>query len=101
MKEAIYSGKGEHMNTKPPPGNPKAIRNLFRVFYLGCVLLLLVELDMQVTNLVFQEHRHEYHFLEGWFAFYPIYAFGGIVLLVVVAKIMRKIFMRPENYYDL
>jgi quinol-cytochrome oxidoreductase complex cytochrome b subunit len=55
---------------------------------------------MQVTNLLFEEHRHEYHDLEGLLGFYLWYAFGGIVLLVVIAKVLRRILMRPENYYD-
>ncbi|HIF37930.1 MAG TPA: hypothetical protein EYQ69_01530 [Gemmatimonadetes bacterium] len=78
----------------------KQVDLLFKSFYLGCILLIFVEIDMQVTNLLFEEHRHEYHDLEGLLGFYLWYAFGGIVLLVVIAKVLRRILMRPENYYD-
>ena len=89
-----------HPNVEKDDMNPKRIDQLFKMFYFGCAILLLVELDMQLTNLVFKEHRHEYHSLEGLLGFYPIYAFGGIVLLVLVAKVMRKVLMRREDYYD-
>ena len=37
---------------------------------------------------------------EGWFGFYAFYGFASCVVLVVVAKELRKILMRREDYYD-
>jgi hypothetical protein len=34
------------------------------------------------------------------FGFYAIYGFVACVLLVVIAKELRKLLMRDENYYD-
>jgi hypothetical protein len=33
-------------------------------------------------------------------AFYAIYGFVACVVLVVIAKRMRKVVIRKENYYD-
>lgn len=37
---------------------------------------------------------------EGFPGFYAIYGFAGCVVLVLVAKEMRKVVMRDEDYYD-
>ena len=37
--------------------------------------------------------------MEMWTGFYAIYGFVACVLLVVLAKVMRKVVMRPETYY--
>ena len=92
--------EGENMDTSSSPEGLKHVDILFKAFYLGCVLLVLVEIDMQVTNILFEEHRHIYTGLENILGFYLWYAFGGIVLLVAIAKMMRRILMRSEDYYD-
>ena len=45
-------------------------------------------------------HRHIDHAAEVLFGFYAIYGFIACVLLVLMAKEMRKIVMRKEDYYD-
>ena len=44
--------------------------------------------------------RHVDHPWESLFGFYSLYGFVACVLLVLVAKEMRKILMRREDYYD-
>lgn len=70
---------------------PENIRLLLRIFYGICALL--VALDFVV-------HRHTEFRWEGLPAFYPLYGFVGCVILVIVAKWMRRFLMRPEDYYD-
>ncbi|SHE56468.1 hypothetical protein SAMN04487965_0170 [Microbulbifer donghaiensis] len=70
---------------------PDNVRRLLRIFYGICALL--VALDFVV-------HRHTEFRWEGLPAFYPLYGFVGCVLLVIVAKWMRRFLMRPEDYYD-
>jgi len=70
---------------------PENIRKMLRVFYVICALLVIVD---------FIVHRHIYHDWENIPAFYAIYGFVGCVLLVLIAKEMRKILMRKEDYYD-
>ena len=70
---------------------PKNVQRLLRGFYAVCVILFLVD---------FAVHRHIYHTWENLPAFYAIYGFVACVLLVLVAKEMRKVLMRKEDYYD-
>jgi len=70
---------------------PENVNRFLRVFYVLCALVLFGELLF---------HKHAVHPLEDWFGFYPIYGFAGIVLLVLLAKLLRKLVMRPEDYYD-
>jgi len=71
--------------------NPKNIKRLLNVFYVCCVLLVVLD---------FVIHRHVMHDWENLWAFYPIYGFVGCVVLVIVATWMRKFLMRSEDYYD-
>lgn len=71
--------------------DPKNIKRLMRVFYLCCVLLVILD---------FIIHRHTMHEWDNLWAFYPIYGFVGCVVLVIVATKMRTFLMRPEDYYD-
>ena len=63
---------------------------LFRVLYAVSALLVIVD---------FFVHRHTEHPWEHLKAFYPLYGFVGIVLLVLLAKVLRRLVMRPEDYY--
>ncbi|WP_286235471.1 hypothetical protein [Thalassotalea sediminis] len=70
---------------------PKNIDKMLKVFYVICALLVIVD---------FIVHRHIYHDWENIPAFYAIYGFIGCVVLVLIAKEMRKLIMRKEDYYD-
>ncbi|MDJ0942016.1 MAG: hypothetical protein QNJ30_01010 [Kiloniellales bacterium] len=45
-------------------------------------------------------HKHGYFQVEHIFGFYGIYGFVVCVGLVLAAKALRIILMRPEDYYD-
>ena len=62
-----------------------------RIFLAVCILLLLL-------NLVI--HRHELFTWEGWFGFYGFYGFVACVTLVLAARLLRRLVMRREDYYD-
>lgn len=70
---------------------PSNIQMMLRVFYVLCAVLVLVD---------FVVHRHIYHDWEKFPAFYAIYGFVGCVVLVLIAKAMRKVLMKEEDYYD-
>ena len=38
--------------------------------------------------------------IEGYFGFYSLYGFCACVVLVLVAKEMRKVLMRDEDHYE-
>lgn len=70
---------------------PENIAKIIRIFYVICVLLVVAD---------FIVHRHIYHDWENIPAFYAIYGFIGCVILVLIAKAMRKVLMKKEDYYD-
>jgi len=63
---------------------------LFRALYAVSAVLVIVDLFV---------HRHAEHPWEHVKAFYPLYGFVGIVILVLAAKGLRRLTMRPEDYY--
>jgi len=69
---------------------PENVQRLLKVFYVICVLLLVLDVVI---------HRHTYHPWEGLIGFYPLYGFVGCVVLVLIAKWMRTFLMRDEGYY--
>jgi hypothetical protein len=71
--------------------DPKNVKRLLWVFYAICLFLLIFDAIY---------HRHAATAWEGFFGFYAFYGFGACVLLVLIAKEMRKVLMRGEDYYD-
>jgi hypothetical protein len=45
-------------------------------------------------------HKHTHYDFQGYVGFDAFYGFVSCVLLVLVAKQVRKILMRDEDYYD-
>ena len=99
------------MSHEPPPNEkkrwldePSNVTRMWRVFLVFCGLFLLLDVvDLwgarsEQEALHFKHHAH--YAPEHWFGFYPIYAFLGVTLLVVGAKLLRKLVMRKEDYYD-
>ena len=70
---------------------PSTVKWILRIFYALCILLVLVD---------FIVHRHIETDIEKIPAFYAIYGFVACVLLVVIAKEMRKVLIRDEHYYE-
>ena len=70
---------------------PENVGKIIKVFYVICTLLVIAD---------FIVHRHIYHDWENIPGFYAFYGFVGCVILVLVAKGMRKVLMKEEDYYD-
>ncbi|MEM8948103.1 MAG: hypothetical protein AAGA21_05380 [Pseudomonadota bacterium] len=45
-------------------------------------------------------HKHAHFEIEHLFGFYGVYGFFVCVALVLIAKWLRTILMRPEDYYE-
>jgi hypothetical protein len=71
--------------------DPNNLKRVLRVFYAICVGLLLLD---------FIHHRHVIHAWESMWGFYAVFGFVACVVLVLVAKEMRKVVMRDESYYE-
>ncbi len=70
------------------PGN---VAKVLRILYILCAALFALD---------FVVHRHIETGFERLPAFYAIYGFIACVLLVLIAKEMRKVVMRSEDYYE-
>ena len=70
------------------PGN---VRRVLWIFYVVCALLLALDLV---------HPRHVVHPWEDLWGFYAVYGFVACVALVLIAKEMRKLLMRGEDYYE-
>ncbi len=71
--------------------DPRNVDRLLRVFYVLCALTIAAELLI---------HKHAEHPAESWFGFHGLYGFAGIVVLVLLSKLLRRLVMRSEDYYD-
>ena len=76
--------------------DPRNVKRVIGGLVVLCVVLIALDLVL---------HRHPSFSpgsfpAEGWFGFYAIYGFVACVLLVLIAKEMRKLLMRGEDYYD-
>jgi len=76
----------EHLFDKP-----ENVKWLLRGFYAICIILVAAD---------FMIDRHISLSWEEIPAFYALYGFIACVVLVVLAKAMRKVVMRREDYYD-
>jgi hypothetical protein len=70
---------------------PRNVRRLFRVLYATCVVLLALDFIL---------HRHVTHAWEHQPGFYGLFGFTACVTLVLIAKQLRRVLRRPEDYYD-
>lgn len=71
--------------------DPKNVNKVIYALVAACVLSVIAE---------FFVHMHPEHPWESMFSFYSVYGFISIVVLVLGAKLLRKIVMRGEDYYD-
>jgi hypothetical protein len=67
------------------------VDKLVYALYVVCAGLLLIDLFVP---------KHGPFAIEHWFGFYGIYGFVACVGLVLAARALRVIVMRPEDYYD-
>ena len=78
-------------NKKHLCDNPKNVKLVIRMLYVSCFILFAMDLVI---------HRHTVHPWESFIGFYAIYGFLACVILVLLARELRKVVMRDEDYYD-
>jgi len=71
--------------------NPRNVRRVVLGLVGACVILAGLDLVL---------HRHISHPWEAMVGFYAVYGFVACVLLVLLAKELRKVLIRKEDYYD-
>lgn len=71
--------------------HPKNIRRIIQALTICCAVLFFLDAVI---------HRHTDHPWETLFGFYAIYGFISCVILVLLAKELRKLIMRSERFYS-
>lgn len=70
------------------PGN---VKKLLIIFFSFLVVLLIIDLFM---------HKHGHFSWEDSTAFFAVYGFAAYVCLIFIAKGLRLLIKRKEDYYD-
>lgn len=70
--------------------DPRNVERVVYALYTVCGLLLVID--------IFVEKHGPW--IAHLYAFYAWYGFIGAFALVLAAKLMRRVIMRPEDYYD-
>jgi hypothetical protein len=70
---------------------PSNVTRLVWSLYVVCGLILAIDVFVP---------KHGPFPIEHSFGFYGLFGFVACVVLVLVAKQLRRILMRPEDYYD-
>lgn len=71
--------------------HPKNVKRLLTVFYLSLILLLGIDFFIP---------KHPEFPWEGAVNFFAAYGFISCVMLIFIAKILRRFIKRNEDYYD-
>lgn len=82
---------GHRPNSVPPPWSKRILWGLFVL----CAALVLVDIPALVLH-----WRYEEHPWEALPMLYPLWGFVGISVLILASKGLRRLVMRPENYYE-
>ena len=96
MRNVVEKDEREHLFD-----NPRNVQLFLRGFYTFCVVVVLLDpLSMLLHTLGLGDLRHAERSWEGFPGFYAIYGFVACVLLVLIAKKLRVVLMRDEDYYE-
>lgn len=71
--------------------SPKNVRIFLVCFYVSLAVLLVLD---------FFIHKHPAFDWEGHANFFAVYGFISCVLLVCIAKLLRRLLKRDEHYYE-
>ena len=71
--------------------NPKNVRRLYWAFFVALALVLVAESFVDM---------HGEFYVAHFYGFYAVFGFISYTMLIFVARILRKILMRKEEYYD-
>ena len=71
--------------------NPRNVRRVVYALFAICAVTFAADFFVE---------RYVDHPWEALFGFYAVYGFVACVVLVLVAKEMRKVLMRKEDHYD-
>lgn len=67
------------------------VTKLYRGLWVAGIGLLALDLFL---------HKHDEFDFAAWFGFYAVYGFFACVALVLIAKNLRRVLKRSEDYYE-
>jgi hypothetical protein len=97
MKAEDESEKDEKVYWLDDPAN---VKRVIRWFFVACAVVASLDVVLWWERRQHPDEVHEHFWIEGTPFFYCWYGLGACVLLVLVAKQLRKVLMRDEDYYD-
>jgi hypothetical protein len=71
--------------------DPRNVDRIVYALYAICAALLAIDIFV---------HKHGPFAIEHLFGFYGIFGFVACVALVLAARALRVVLMRPEDYYE-
>jgi len=74
--------------------DPANVKRLLKIFFILCGIFFVLDV------IFFFVHKHSEFSFDGWFGFFSVYGFVSCSLIVIIAKELRKVLMKPEDYYD-
>ena len=80
-----------HNSMKRRPIDSRRVDGIVYGLYALCALLFLADLI---------HSRHTHYNVEGWPGFYSVFGFVSCVALVLVARGLRRVLKREEDFYD-
>lgn len=86
----------EHAHQETERDSLRLNRRARWAVYGACGLLFLVGVAMLWVGHAFD---HAHYAFERWPGFYGLFGFASFVFIVFVAKGLRRLVMRPEDYY--
>jgi len=85
------SETGKHKKGAHWLDSPENVNRIMYALFAACALFGVIDL--------FLPRKSTFGF-EAWPGFYSWFGFAGCVGLVMAAKLLRRLLMRPEDYYD-
>ncbi len=97
--ESIDRSEGR-ASTPPSEGTPDDDRWLDRPGSVNLIIKVLMVACAVSVVADFFYHKHGDYSFQEWLAFDAVFGFVAYVGLVTVAKGVRRVLMRDEDYYD-
>ncbi len=73
-----------------PSVSPAVTKKLLWALYGLCFVTVVLD---------FTYHKHGYFGVDEWFGIHAAYGFVAFLFIVFVGGALRKVLMRPEDYY--
>lgn len=95
MSHHSHGGSSEHDTSAWWIARPENANKIWYGLVTVCVFLILADFGYHA----FLYDKHGYFVFETAIGFHAAYGFGAFIFVVLLGKELRKLIMRPEDYY--